>query len=105
MGFENLYLVSDAITYEIAGKACRKILEDAGIRNHLIQLTHTGFDEATLGELTIQMPMDCDLVIAVGTGAINGFSVIEWAVPSTLWQQRPQWMALLPALLRFNPTI
>ena len=71
MGFENLYLVSDAITYEIAGKACRKILEDAGIRNHLIQLTHTGFDEATLGELTIQMPMDCDLVIAVGTGAIN----------------------------------
>ena len=71
MGFESLYLVSDAITYEIAGKACRKILEDAGIRNHLIQLTHTGFDEATLGELTIQMPMDCDLVIAVGTGAIN----------------------------------
>lgn len=71
MGFESLYLVSDAITYEIAGKACTKILEDAGIRNHLIKLTHTGFDEATLGELTIQMPMDCDLVIAVGTGAIN----------------------------------
>ena len=71
MGFESLYLVSDSITYEIAGKACAKILEDAGIRNHLIKLTHTGFDEATLGELAIQMPMDCDLIIAIGTGAIN----------------------------------
>ena len=30
-----------------------------------------GFDEATLGELVINMPMDCDLVVAVGTGTIN----------------------------------
>lgn len=71
MGFKSLYLISDSITYEIAGKKCVQILNEAGIRNELIQLTHLGFDEATLGELMIHMPMDCDLVVAVGTGAIN----------------------------------
>lgn len=71
MGFKSLYLISDPITYEIAGKRCVQILEDAGIQNKIVQLAHMGFDEATLGELTIHMPMDCDLIIAVGTGAIN----------------------------------
>lgn len=71
MGFKSLYLISDSITYEIAGKKCVRILDDSGIKNKLIQLTHIGFDEATLGELAINMPIDCDLIIAVGTGSIN----------------------------------
>lgn len=71
MGFQSLYLISDPTTYQIAGERCIHILEDAGIKHKLVQLAHLGFDEATLGELTIQMPKDCDLVIAVGTGAIN----------------------------------
>lgn len=71
MGFRSLYLISDAITYGIAGEQCEALLNEAGIRYQLIQLTHMGFDEATLGELTIHMPMDCDLVVAVGTGSIN----------------------------------
>lgn len=71
MGFKSLYLISDPITYGIAGETCVKILEAAGIRHKIIQLAHLGFDEATLGELTINMPMDCDLMVAVGTGAIN----------------------------------
>ena len=70
-GFQSLYLVSDATTYQIAGKRCLELLEAAGAKAKLIQLTHTGFDEATLGELVIHMPADCDLVVAVGTGAIN----------------------------------
>ena len=71
MGFKNLYLISDSITYGIAGEKCAEILNNSGIQHKIIQLSHLGFDEATLGELTIQMPIDCDLVVAVGTGSIN----------------------------------
>ena len=71
MGYQSLYLISDPVTYQIAGERCVHILENAGIPHKITKLTHLGFDEATLGELTIQMPKDCDLVIAVGTGAIN----------------------------------
>lgn len=70
-GFHSLYLISDPITYEIAGKRCMEILRDAGIQACIVVLRHTGFDEATLGELVIHMPDDCDLCVAVGTGAIN----------------------------------
>lgn len=71
MGFESLYLICDPITYEIAGAVCKQILDEAGIRSTVAQLMHTGFDEATLGELLIHMPADCDLMVAVGTGAIS----------------------------------
>ncbi|MCI2057380.1 MAG: sn-glycerol-1-phosphate dehydrogenase [Oscillibacter sp.] len=71
LGFQSLYLISDSITYNIAGKRCMEILEKAHIKAHILQLTHTDFDEATVGEVLIGMPDDCDLVVAVGTGAIN----------------------------------
>ena len=71
MGFQSVYLISDSITYEIAGKTCDQLLEDAGIQHEIVQISHLGFDEATLGELAIHMPDGCDLVVAVGTGAIN----------------------------------
>ena len=71
LGFKSLYLISDKITYEIAGKRCMEILAAAGVKAHIVVLGHTGFDEATVGEILINMPDDCDLVVAVGTGAIN----------------------------------
>lgn len=71
MGFKNVYLICDSITYDIAGAKCVEILNAAKIRQHIIKLSHLGFDEATLGELIINMPDDCDLIVAVGTGAIN----------------------------------
>ena len=71
LGFKSLYLISDKITYEIAGKRCMEILANAGMKAHIVQLIHTDFDEATVGELLINMPDDCDLMVAVGTGAIN----------------------------------
>ena len=71
LGFKSLYLISDAITYDIAGKRTMEILEAAGIKAKMVTLTPTGFDEATVGELVINMPLDCDVVIAVGTGSIN----------------------------------
>ena len=71
LGFTSLYLVSDPITYEIAGKRCLAVLAEAGVRSEIRVLHHTDFDEATVGELLIHLPKDCDLLVAVGTGAIN----------------------------------
>lgn len=71
LGFSSAYLISDSITYKIAGEKCMQILGDAEVKAKIIQLNHMGFDEATLGELIVNMPSDCDLVIAVGTGTIN----------------------------------
>ena len=71
LGFHSLYLICDAVTYEIAGKRCMEILEAEKITASIRVLKHTGFDEATVGELLFYMPRDCDLMVAVGTGAIN----------------------------------
>lgn len=71
LGFKSLYLIADKITNDIAGKRCMEILEAAGVKAKIQVLTHTGFDEATVGELLINLPDDCDLCVAVGTGAIN----------------------------------
>ena len=71
IGFKSLYLICDPITYEIAGERCEALLSAAKLRYKTVRLTHMGFDEATLGELIIQMPTDCDLAVAVGTGSIN----------------------------------
>lgn len=70
-GCHSLYLISDPITYDIAGKRCMTLLRSAGVKASIVVLRHSGFDEATLGELLINMPDDCDLCVAVGTGAIN----------------------------------
>ena len=71
LGYGNVFLIADRITYEIAGKTCMEILEKSGIQARIQVLGHVAFDEATVGELLIHMPMDCDLLIAVGTGTIN----------------------------------
>ncbi len=71
LGYKSVFLIADKITYEIAGKTCMEILNRAGIKAQIHILEHMGFDEATVGELLIYMPEDCDLQIAVGTGTIN----------------------------------
>lgn len=70
-GFRRLFLVSDPITYQAAGKQCEALLSQAKISYQMAQLQHLGFDEATLGELLIKMPADCDLCVAVGSGTVN----------------------------------
>lgn len=70
-GYHRPYILCDGITYEIAGKKCEQLLEQAGIRTDVLVLKHLGFDEATLGEIVINMPEDCDLMIGCGTGSIN----------------------------------
>nr|WP_325302092.1 sn-glycerol-1-phosphate dehydrogenase [uncultured Dysosmobacter sp.] len=71
LGYQHPYLICDSITYEIAGKRCEEILSAAGVEAVCHTLAHAAFDEATVGELLIHMPANCDLCVAVGTGAIN----------------------------------
>ncbi|MEA4933677.1 MAG: iron-containing alcohol dehydrogenase, partial [Lawsonibacter sp.] len=71
LGAKSVYLISDSITYGIAAEKCGAILKAADIQFKIITLKHIAFDEATVGEILINTPSDCDLFIAVGTGAIN----------------------------------
>lgn len=68
---KSAFLVCDGMTRSLAGDRCMEILSAAGHKAKLHELTHLEFDEATLGELLINMPADCDIVVAVGTGSIN----------------------------------
>lgn len=70
-GYSHPLIVSDSITYKIAGKRCAELLAVDGIDALSHQITHMGFDEATLGELIVNIPVDCDVIIAVGTGSIS----------------------------------
>lgn len=70
-GYHRPLILCDKITYEIAGKKCADLLENAGYKTDVLVLKHTGFDEATLGEIVIGTPDDCDLMIGCGTGSIN----------------------------------
>ena len=70
-GYAHPYIVCDEITFKIAGERCEKLLREAGIESRVLVLKHTGFDEATLGEIVLNLPENCDLMIGVGTGSIT----------------------------------
>ena len=70
-GYQKPYILCDQITYKIAGAKVEKLLKDAGIQPISHILTHMSFDEATLGEIVVSVPGDCDLMIGVGTGSIT----------------------------------
>lgn len=71
LGKRRPYLVCDSVTRSIAGERSAEILRAAGVESVLHEISHTKFDEATLGELVIGKPADCDIAVAVGTGAIT----------------------------------
>lgn len=70
-GYKHPYIICDEITYKIAAKKCEELLEENKINYKTVVLKHLGFDEATLGEIVINMPIETDLMIAVGTGSIT----------------------------------
>lgn len=71
LGYTKPLVLCDSITYNIAAKRCGELLAAAGIEPCVHVLTHLGFDEATLGEIVINTPKGCDLIIGVGTGSIT----------------------------------
>lgn len=70
-GYHHPYLLCDPTTYRIAGSRCEQLLKEAGFPVDTLVLKHLGYDEATLGEIVIHKPDDCDLMIGVGTGSIT----------------------------------
>lgn len=70
-GYRYPYILCDKITYELAGRKCEELLKAAGLRCHVLIIKHLGFDEATLGEIVINRPDNCDLMIGCGTGSIT----------------------------------
>ena len=71
LGFRKAMLVCDGMTRSIAGETCERLVREAGLEPYLHELSHLDFDEATLGELLINLPAGCDVIVAVGTGSIN----------------------------------
>ena len=70
-GYQKPYLLCDSITYKVAGEKCEALLKESGFETTVLIIRHLGFDEATLGEIVINKPDDCDLMIGIGTGSIT----------------------------------
>lgn len=70
-GYRKPYILCDNITYEVAGRRCETLLRENGYEPSVLIIRHLGFDEATLGEIVINKPDDCDLMIGCGTGSIT----------------------------------
>ena len=61
--YQRPYILCDEITWKIAGQRCAELLHEAGIETcpHILQ--HTGFDEATLGEIVVSVPFAASIGI------------------------------------------
>lgn len=70
-GYKKPYILCDKITYQVAGEKCERLLKEAGYEVKVLIIKHLAFDEATLGEIVINKPDDCDLMIGCGTGSIT----------------------------------
>ncbi len=70
-GYQKPYILCDPVTYRVAGEKCEALLREAGYAPQVLVIRHLGFDEATLGEIVIHKPEDCDVMIGCGTGSIT----------------------------------
>lgn len=83
-GYSRPYILCDKITYQVAGEKCGKLLKEAGYEPQVLIIKHMGFDEATLGEIVLSKPDDCDVMIGCGTGSITDmlrFSSFKLGLP------------------------
>lgn len=80
------FVVSDAITFRIAGEKICRLLEDSGLEyvSHIFTQERFRPDEKALGELMVNFSTSTDIIIAVGTGSINDlcrFASYKWKIP------------------------
>ena len=73
LGCHHVFLVADRNTWAAAGKQAANALDAAGIPcvSYVIDADEPVPDEACIGALMMAFPMECDLVLAVGSGTIN----------------------------------
>lgn len=71
--YRKICIVSDTHTNEVAGKAVCRLLEQSGYAYSQIIFTQEELvpDEHIIGSFLIEIPNDCDLILAVGSGSIN----------------------------------
>lgn len=72
-GYQRLTVVCDKKSYRVAGKnVCSALDKNAiGYKLHIFQAEPLTPDEHSVGNLTMGLDMDCDILLAVGSGTIN----------------------------------
>ncbi len=74
LGYTKVFLAADDNTWKAAGNAAWQALEEAGLAGEK-WIFHRDSDlvpdEQAIGELEVALPMDADLILAVGSGTIN----------------------------------
>jgi glycerol-1-phosphate dehydrogenase [NAD(P)+] len=73
MGYRRPFVIADGNTQAIAGKQLLSVLDRSNIpyASYVIDTLEVIPDEATLGSVLIHFDVDCDMIIAVGSGTIN----------------------------------
>lgn len=74
LGYQKVFLAADENTWKAAGCAAWQALEEAGLAEAKWVFRRDGDlvpDELAIGELEVALPMDADLILAVGSGTIN----------------------------------
>ena len=74
LGYTKVFLAADQNTWEAAGCTAWQALEEAGLAGGKLVFQRDSDlipDEQAVGELEVALPMDADLVLAVGSGTIN----------------------------------
>lgn len=74
LGYTKVFLAADENTWKAAGCAAWQALEEAGLAEEKWIFHRDGDlvpDELAIGELEVALPMDADLILAVGSGTIN----------------------------------
>ena len=74
LGYSRVFLAADENTWEAAGRAAWQALEEAGLAEEKWVFRRDSDlvpDEQAVGELEVALPMDADLILAVGSGTIN----------------------------------
>ncbi|APC40124.1 sn-glycerol-1-phosphate dehydrogenase [Clostridium estertheticum] len=70
-----VFIIEDTHTYEVAGKKVEELLKEKfKVSKYIFNEKHLHPNELTLGRLVLEIPVETDLVIAVGSGTINDIS-------------------------------
>ncbi len=77
-GGTKVFLLCDTHTYEAAGEAAEKILDEAGIAHskYCFKKEHLEPDEFSVGSAVMHYDHSCDLIVGVGGGVINDIGKI-----------------------------
>lgn len=71
--YHNICIIEDIHTKKAAGEKVEQQLKEKNIQYNTILLTDEEVipDETLLGSILIDLPLDCDCILAVGSGTIN----------------------------------